>query len=265
MAKGSNTKKEKRYTRDEPERKAPNRKPGDYVRRNASSRNDDERKYAEPQTLVGQSMQQVISDMVQLSKSVIEEQIQAGQASASRMRDNFSSSDKLSGNMNSVVNSLAAATKDIGDAWVELLTIIITAIGTKPPPGGHPAPGGSAPPPTRTWTGSSGGAQTTCHLTPADPQSQAEPPEIAVTGSGAKGVTLDLKPPAARFVPVVHPLLTSDLKNRIDGVKFGLNAQRKLVLTVNVPRGQPPGTYTGAVVDSATSKAGGTVSVTVGD
>jgi hypothetical protein len=264
MAKGNDTKKEKRHRRDEPERKAPNRNPRHYVSRNASSNNNDERKYAEPKTLVGESMQHAISDMVQLSKSVIEEQIQAGQAAASRMRDNFSSSDKLSGNMNTVVNSLAAATKDIGDAWVELLSIIITAIGTKPPPGGHPAPGGPTQPPTRTWTGSSGGAQTTCHLTPADPESQAEAPEIAVTGSGAKDVTLDLKPPATRFVPVVHPLLTSDLKNKIDGAKFGLNAQRKLVLTVNIPRGQPPGTYTGAVVDSTTGKSGGTVSVTVG-
>jgi hypothetical protein len=265
MAKGNDTKKEKRYGRDEPERKAPNRNPGDYVRRNASSRNDDERRYAEPKTLVGESVQNVINDMVQLSSSVIEEQIRAGQAAASRMRDNFSGSDKLNGEMSNMVNSLAAATKDIGNAWVELISIIITAIGTKPPPGGRPTPTGPNPPPTRTWSGSSGGAQTTCHLTPADPQSQAEPPEIAVTGSGAKNVTLDLRPPATRFVPVVHPLLTSDLKNRIDDAKFSLNAQKKLVLTVNIPRGQPPGTYTGAVVDSTTSKSGGTVSVTVGD
>jgi len=265
MAKGNDTRKEKRYGRKEPERKGPKRNPGDYVRRNASSRNDDERKFAEPQSLVGASVQNVINDMVQLSSTVIEDQIRAGQAAASRMRDNFSSSDKLSGEMSSVVNSLAAATKDIGNAWVELLTIVITAIGTKPPPGGHPSPGGPTSPPTRTWTSSSGGAQTICHLTPADPESDAEAPEIAVTGSGAKDVTLELKPPTTRFVPVVHPLLTSDLKNKMDGAKFGLNKQRKLVLTVNVPRGQPPGTYTGAVVDSTTGKSGGTVSVTVGD
>jgi len=209
-------------------------------------------------------VQRAISEMVQLSSSVIEEQIRAGQAAAARLRDDLSTSEKLNGDITTLVHSLATATKDIGNAWVDLLTIVISAIGAKPPSGDHPPRPNPTGEPTRTLTGSSGGARTTSCLTPSDPNSKAEPAEIAVTGYGVKEVTLDLRPPSMRFVPLVQPLVTSDRRNSLGGVKFSLDPQRKLVLAVDVPRGQPPGTYTGLIVDSTTNKSGGAVSVTVG-
>jgi hypothetical protein len=64
-------------------------------------------------------------------------------------------------------------------------------------------------------------------------------------------------------VPLVLPLFAGDPRNSLDGIKFGLDEQRKLVLTVNGPRELAAGVYTGAIVDSTTKQNGGTVSVTV--
>ena len=65
-------------------------------------------------------------------------------------------------------------------------------------------------------------------------------------------------------MPIVRELLASGQKHGLSAVKFRLTAQKKLVLTVNVPRGQAAGTYTGVIVDSSTNHPGGTVSVTIG-
>ena len=96
------------------------------------------------------------------------------------------------------------------------------------------------------------------------PRFRPAPPEIVVTGRGVKKVVLDLRPHAPRFVPVVRELLASGQRRGLSNVKFRLTAQKKLVLTVNVPRGQAAGTYTGVIVDHSTNHPGGTVSVTIG-
>jgi len=79
-----------------------------------------------------------------------------------------------------------------------------------------------------------------------------------------KKVVLDLRPHAAGFVPIVRELLASGQNRGLSGIKFRLTAQKKLVLMVNVPRGQAAGTYTGVIVDHGTNHPGGTVSVTIG-
>ena len=66
---------------------------------------------------------------------------------------------------------------------------------------------GTTQPTTRTQTGTSSGAITISNVTPADPAIPAEPPQIVVTGNGVKNVTLDLRPPSPRFVPLVRELL----------------------------------------------------------
>lgn len=270
MAKSNNAKKNKRFSRDEAERQQPKRSAGDHLKQNAGSENGQERPFVDPKSLVSETVQQAISGVVKLSQQVIEDQIRAGQAAAARLRDDVSQSQQLNDDVKALVDNLVATTRDAGRAWVDLLTIITKAIG-EPSGGGQPHPPGgtcgprhtpSAEPRTTIARTSSDSAKMISSLTSWDPT--GIPAEIAVTGYGVKEVILDLRPPTSQFVPLVQPLFSSDHTRSIDGVKFGLSPQRKLVLTVNVPRGLPPGVYVGAIVDSTKKVSGGTVSVTVG-
>ncbi len=216
---------------------------------------------------VSKTVQQAITNMVQMSSTVIEEQIRAGQAAAARMRDGLANSRQLNTDVNLVIDNLVTTTRDVGATWLDLLSIMARSINAQspnPPAGGSPPRPGTAQPKTIVRTGTSAGAATTSNITPADATMPAAAPEIVVTGKGAKKVVLDLRPHAAGFVPIVRDLLASGQKGRLSGVKFTLTAQKKLVLKVNVPRGQAPGTYTGVIVDHKTNHPGGTVSVTIG-
>jgi hypothetical protein len=252
MAKRPPTK--KRSRRKNPGRGGPHRGASEHIDRNADG-----------PALVSKTVQQAITNMVQLSSTVIEEQIRAGQAAAARMRDGIANSRQLNTDVNLVIDNLVATTKDVGATWLDLLSIMARSINTQSPgPGtpGGPVGSGSSQPRTITRTGTSAGAATISNITAADPA--AAPPEIVVTGKGVKKVVLDLRPHAPRFVPVVRELLAGGQKHGLSAVKFKLGAQKKLVLTVNVPRGQAAGTYTGVIVDSSTDHPGGTVSVTIG-
>jgi hypothetical protein len=243
-----------RSRRKDPGRKGPYRGASDHINRNGGG-----------PALVSQTVQQAITNMVQMSSTVIEEQIRAGQAAAARMRDGIANSRQLNTDLNLVIDNLVATTKDVGATWLDLLSIVTRSISAQS--AGTGAAGGSAgisQPRTITQAGTSGGAATISNITPADATTPAAPPEIVVTGRGAKKVVLDLRPHAPRFVPIVRELLASGQEHRLSGVKFRLNPQKKLVLTVNIPRGQAAGTYTGVIVDHSTNHPGGTVSVTIG-
>ncbi|HEY3891893.1 MAG TPA: hypothetical protein VGM00_08035 [Bradyrhizobium sp.] len=252
MAKRPPTK--KRSRRKNPDRDGPRRGAFEHIDRNADG-----------PALVSKTVQQAITNMVQLSSTVIEEQIRAGQAAAARMRDGIANSRQLNTDVNLVIDNLVATTKDVGATWLDLLSIMARSINTQssgPGTPGGPVGSGNSQPRTITQTGTSGGAATISNITAAD--AAAVPPEIFVTGKGVKKVVLDLRPHAPRFVPVVRELLAGRQKHGLSAVKFKLSAQKKLVLTVNVPRGQAAGTYTGVIVDSSTDHPGGTVSVTIG-
>jgi hypothetical protein len=254
MAKRPSSK--KRSRRNNPRRGRPRRGAFDHMDRNGDGA-----------AQVSKTVQQAITNMVQMSSTVIEEQIRAGQAAAARMRDGLANSRQLNTDVNLVIDNLVATTRDVGATWLDLLSIMARSINTQSPApataGAPPRPGTSQPR-TSTRTGSSGGAATISNMTSADPSMPAAPAEIVVTGKGAKKVVLDLRPHAPGFVPVVRELLASGQRRGLSAVKFRLNAQKKLVLTVNVPRGQAAGTYTGVIVDHRTNHPGGTVSVTIG-
>jgi len=73
---------------------------------------------------------------------------------------------------------------------------------------------------------------------------------------------LDLHPPTGkRFIPHVHALHSSDQTcPAIEYIRFAsAGARSHTVLTIDVPDHQPPGGYTGVVVDHATGEPGGTL------
>ncbi len=245
--------KRQRARRKNPGRKQPYRGASEHINRNRDG-----------PALVSQTVQQAITNMVQMSSTVIEEQIRAGQAAAARMRDGIANSRQLNTDLNLVIENLVATTKDVGATWLDLLSIVTRSISSQSAGAAGRSAGGVPQPRTITQAGTSGGAATISNITPADAATPAAPPEIVVTGKGAKKVVLDLRPHAPRFVPIVRELLASGQAHRLSGVKFRLNPQKKLVLMVNIPRGQAAGTYTGVIVDHSTNHPGGTVSVTIG-
>ncbi len=83
--------------------------------------------------LISDSVQQAISGMVELSSDVIEEQIRAGQQAANRLREGIASSQKLDTDIHSMVENLVATTRDVGATWLDLVSLVIRAIGTQPP------------------------------------------------------------------------------------------------------------------------------------
>ena len=78
-----------------------------------------------------------------------------------------------------VVESLVAATKDVGDSWLDLLSIVVRSIDTKPRSrkARHSGDGDSPITITRPST-SNGGATISSHTPIA-----VDPPQIVVTGN----------------------------------------------------------------------------------
>jgi hypothetical protein len=268
MAKKTSGRTGKRQRRDHPDRETPDRRASEHIRRNAGSQNGGNHRDRDSKSQISKSVEEAISGMVQQSSAFIEEQIRAGQQAAERLRDGIANSRQLNADINTLVENLVATTKDVGATWLDLISIIVRAIGTQPPHGGGSNGGGTPHTPpgpgvTVTRSGTSGGATTLSSITPANNTVVGVPPQIVVKGAHVTSVVLDLRPRSLKFVPVVPQLIAADLK-RSFSAKFALSSDSSsLVLTVSVPDGQPRGIYTGAVVDSRTNEAGGTLSVTV--
>ena len=266
MAKKTSKRTSERMRRDDPERETPDRRTSEHIRRNARPSNGGKHTDRDSKPRISKTVEQAISGMVQQSSAFIEEQIRAGQLAAERLRDGIANSRQLNADINTLVENLVATTKDVGATWLDLISIIIRAIGTQPSNGGGGGGAPNAPPGpgvTVTRSGTFGGATTLSSITPANNSIVGVPPQIVVKGARVKSVVLDLRPRSLQFVPLAQQLIAADLK-RSFSAKFAMSSDSlSLILTVNVPDGQPPGTYTGVIVDSRTNEAGGTLSVTV--
>jgi len=253
MAKTTSTRRtSKRLRRNDPDREAPHRR---ATRIMLSANNQSDKKTSDDvDPRVSASVQHAISSMVRQSSAFIENQIRAGQDAAERMRHGMTKTGQLNANINTLAESLVAVTRDIGVTWLELISMIVRSIDTQPQPGG-----------TVTHNAKSGGATTLSSFTAADSEIPAVPPRIVVKGAKAKHVALDLRPSSARFVPHVRHLVHSNPKHSLSAKFSKTSDPLRLVLVIEIPDGQHPGTYTGAVVDSSSNEPGGTVSVTVAE
>jgi len=267
MAKTTSTRRtSKRLRRNDPDREAPHRR---ATRIMLSANNQSDKKTSDDvDPRVSASVQHAISSMVRQSSAFIENQIRAGQDAAERMRHGMTKTGQLNANINTLAESLVAVTRDIGVTWLELISMIVRSIDTQPQPGGSGG-GIPQPPPRRgstvTHNAKSGGATTLSSFTAADSEIPAVPPRIVVKGAKAKHVALDLRPSSARFVPHVRHLVHSNPKHSLSAKFSKTSDPLRLVLVIEIPDGQHPGTYTGAVVDSSSNEPGGTVSVTVAE
>jgi hypothetical protein len=267
MAKGITRRTNKRLRRKDPGRRAPHRRASDHIM--LASRKSGVKRKSGPKQRRPASIREAISGMVKTSSDVIEEQIRVGQAAAERLRFGIVNSRQLNADINMLVESLASTTRQLGATWLQVISIIIRAMGTQPP-----TQGSSTPAPLSSWswpgsgtvtqTGKSGEATTSSSMTPADPTVAGVAPQIVVESKRVKDVTLDLHPRSTQFVPYVGQLTAAKGKGTFSSAKFTVDPNSAcLILTVSVPARQPAGIYNGLVIDSSTKQPGGTLSVTI--
>jgi hypothetical protein len=269
MAKPKDGQKRQRLRRDDPVRNSPRRSGIYHIERNIPGR-EDSHLADRPKGPVSDTIQRVIAGMVRLSSDTIEDQIRAGQVAAERLRTGPANPQRSETDVNLLVETLGASIRDVGTAWVDVLSIILRSAGARtsaPERPGAPPEGGALHPAmdTVTRTDTSADITTTSSVTPADPHRPSLPALIVVKDVRVKNVALDLRPRSPSFVPVVRPLMAADPKLVLSSVRFELSAdQAQLILNVDLSADQPPGIYTGVIVDSTTNEPGGTLSVTVG-
>lgn len=177
MAKLKDGQKRQRLRRDDPVRNSPRRSGIYHIERNIPGR-EDSQLADRPKGPVSDSIQRVIAGMVRLSSDTIEEQIRAGQIAAERLRNGFANSQRSETGVNMLVETLGASIRDVGTAWVDVLSIILRSAGARTPaperPGTPSEGGGPHPPPdTVTRTDTSADITTTSSITPANSLAQA--------------------------------------------------------------------------------------------
>jgi len=270
MAKPKDSQKSQRLRRDDPVRDSPRRSAIYHIERNMPGREEDGHLADRPKGAASDTIQRVIAGMVRLSSDTIDEQIRAGQVAAEKLRTGFANPQRSETDVNLLIETLGASIRDVGAAWIDVLSIILRSAGARtsaperpgtPPESGAPHPA----PDTVTRTDTSADVTTTSSVTPADPHRPSLPALIVVKDVRVKNVALDLRPRSPSFVPVVRPLMAADPKLVLSSVRFELSPdQAQLILTVDLSVDQPSGTYAGVIVDSTTNEPGGTLSVTVG-
>ena len=99
-----------------------------------------------------------------------------------------------------------------------------------------------------------------------EPSLRARPPavRVEVTSNQANHVALDLKPIWPRVSLTVPPLRAlNNSRSELRDVELDA-ANDRCVLRVHIPDAQPPGLYTGVVVDASTGEPCGTLAIQVG-
>lgn len=90
-------------------------------------------------------------------------------------------------------------------------------------------------------------------------------PVVEIMSSRPARVALKMNSQAGQFLPRVHVLHAADPTIRpLTGVSFLLDPESAIpIVQVRIPDDQPPGTYTGAVVDHDTNEPKGTLCISI--
>ena len=196
----------------------------------------------------------ILGRSVDLGYRVVEDYIRQGQKAAERMSSGTYGPDALAGDVRELGMRMARYASEFMAVWFDFMER--AAAGGSMPWGPAPpvAPDGAstapAPVPPR-GTAPDGAERTRVRVEVASPW----PTEVA----------LDLQPDAARRPLVVHALRAIEPdKPRIDAVSFhGGSAEAPATVRIRVPAEQPPGVYSGLIVDQETAAPAGTLSVRV--
>ena len=177
-----------------------------------------------------------VSDGVKLAYRVAEEQIRLGQRVAQQINERTYGLGSMGSDMREVTDRMMRGWMDLSALWLEMLGTLVGSV--------RPAAAGSA-----ESTGH-GRARVSLDIASSQPAQ----------------VTLEIEPEAEREQLTVYELRCPETRNPpltdvgLETAKYG----RGLQLRLRVPATQPPGLYSGVVVDG-TGNVRGTLSVRIGE
>ena len=193
------------------------------------------------------SSQSGISDLIKgavdKAYEVVDVYIKEGQEAAKHIRDGVYTNSNAETDVQNLINHWVKLVKELSVTGIEILSIIVRDTRLVPTPG-RPA---SSPPGAR------------------GPAPQSPSAQIAVETRSKNPVQVhhQLDTKAAHFIPLVLPLYSADRTASLRGTRFVVGAGGRPVLVIDVPDQQPPGTYTGAIIDALTREERGSISVVV--
>lgn len=186
-----------------------------------------------------------VSDGVALGYRVVEEQIRKGKREAERLAQAANRGHPVDGDLSEVADRAWRYFTDLGSLWVEFVASL--------------AGDGEV---ARKFSETLQASAARPGYEPATPNATGV--VIAVSCDRPTEVRLDLRPGAEKAALACHPLRAFDEENPpLGDIAFERGADGAVTLRIGVPTEQPPGVYSGAVVDSATGQPSGTLSVRV--
>lgn len=177
----------------------------------------------------GAPTDEVIAKAVKLAYRVVDDHIRQGRRAAELVRAGSYNTVDFEADLKSLLDRMIGLSREAGAVGVELIDTLIR---------GSAAPRHAAP--------------------------SAAEVAIEVKSPRRVQVSVELKPTRSGFIPSTPPLYASDRSFApLDKLHFVVKEGTRPVLVVEVPDGQPLGTYTGAIVDEKTHEPGGSVCVRV--
>jgi hypothetical protein len=234
-----------RLRREDPGRSGPIRNFSNLYRRSDSWDREDSAAEGNPDGATGSgSYSDVVAYGVELGYQVIQEQIHQGQRIAEQLSKGSYDANAMAGDFRELAERAWRYYADLGGLWLDYVFALI---------GGN---GELARKLLEMWQ------------VPQASTTKATDGAVGISVEVACArptrATLDLRSHCERMTLVCQPLRALDAdKPALTDVAFERAADGVLSLHVRVAETQPPGTYVGAVIDSETSQARGTLSVTV--
>jgi hypothetical protein len=192
---------------------------------------------------------------VKLGYKVIEEQIRKGQLLAQRLGKAHKVNGTGSGEIGVLIERTLHLYKDMGALYFDALETVARSPALKTAISSVWNGKTKAPAPVQT--------ETETEIKPNSDTGMGAGFAIEVASTRRTQVTLDLRSSPKGFTPQVHALHAADPKIApLIGVRFRMEPGLPTpALQVVIQDAQPPATYTGVVVDSATNEPHGTLCV----
>jgi hypothetical protein len=202
------------------------------------------------------SLNGVVARSVDLGYRVVDEYIRQGQKAAQRINERTYGAETMASDAQDLAMRMLQYASDFAAVWLEFVQLASTGSAARPAAsasgdGSQIPPQPSARPPQETAPSES---------------SEIARVRIEMLSTHPTEVSFEIRPLAVRRPLLVHALRAVDPeKPRLTEVVFHPGSDDAPArLRIHVPADQPPGTYSGLIVEEETSRPAGSVSVRVG-
>jgi hypothetical protein len=205
----------------------------------------------------------VVSRSVDLGYRVIDEYLRQGQKAARRFNDRSYGTQAMAGDLQDLGMRMTQYASDFAGVWLEFIQLAATKNGAAQD---ARAAGSTVQPPAPAAGDAAAAAAT--GSAPIEPLT-SEPTRVRleVYATQPIEVSIDLHPSATKLPLLVHALRAVEADTpRITEVSFEAGSDDEPPrLRIRVPPGQPPGVYSGLIIDGQTSRPAGSVSVRISE